>query len=843
MPRGGARESTGVQSGVPHRPGAGGARESTGMQLGVPHRPGVAGVRGGAGRRGNPSYLDLRRAACHAGAIMAYDSGFYPEVEWDVGHLGGEAGQLCCEYCAALLFDGEQKTVVGIRRRRGEAAPRVRGTHCCCIGKVRLPAVMRADPIEQLWLADDFSRLLQKYSRKLNNQMALASSTIRVYNAGASAGQRQQHAAAHDAPTASVVIEGKLYTLFGPLEAAVENGEVSRYAQLYCGVHDDSETDEVSNLRFGMMRLPQSASLADKRSMPLLLHHLDLALRECNPYISDILTAHEILRSSEVRIDATFHIDPDCRPRSQHERRYDPASSSAAARLFQEVTVFYPDRDGEVPNRAVTIRLREGGNQAVHETHRAYDALHFPLLFPCGDDGYRLYIPHDHGDDGNAQHPQDTSSNQQHRRAFVTAREFYAHMLQVRNLPAPAAEVRPILMRDDALTRYGRLFQEYCCTAFARQEAMRLRYLSTHQQQLRVDQYRCLEDAVQASDHHAAGGADGRAGGNVVVAGRPAKVLPSSFSGGSRDLHGRFQDSMAIVRQQGKPSYFITATCNPKWPAVLRELKPGQQPHDRPDLLARVFHLMLKTLLKDLRERGIFGEVIGDMHTVEFQKGRCLPHAHIFLIMASEDRVYSADHVDDIICAELPPKPLRADFDTDERFVTAYNDYVSMSDLVAEFMVHNLCGPGLEARSRCMKDGHCTKGFPKESRAFTEFREDESYYPLYRRRAPDGVRVCSWRYKDRTIDNQWVVPYSPYLLRRYKCHINVEFCASVMAIKYAYKYIFKGADRAMVSIEGTHAYVVLTSSFATNNKQTRAYTIIITCDVGEASLRAPHNLT
>ena len=181
MPRGGAREGTG------------GAREGAGAHLGVPHRPGAGGAREGAGRRGNPSYLDLRRAACHAGAIMAYDSGFYPEVEWDVGHLGGEAGQLCCEYCAALLFDGEQKTVVGIRRRRGEAAPRVRGTHCCCIGKVRLPAVMRADPIEQLWLADDFSRLLQKYSRKLNNQMALASSTIRVYNAGASAGRNDNN--------------------------------------------------------------------------------------------------------------------------------------------------------------------------------------------------------------------------------------------------------------------------------------------------------------------------------------------------------------------------------------------------------------------------------------------------------------------------------------------------------------------------------------------------------------------------------------------------------------------------------------------------------------------------
>eukprot|EP00959_Pyramimonas_sp_CCMP1952_P363539 7612657-Pyramimonas_sp.AAC.1 len=55
--------------------------------------------------------------------------------------------------------------------------------------------------------------------------------------------------------------------------------------------------------------------------------------------------------------------------------------------------------------------------------------------------------------------------------------------------------------------------------------------------------------------------------------------------------------------------------------------------------------------------------------------------------MASEDRVYSADQVDDIICAELPPKPLREDFDTDEQFATAFQDYVYMSNLVAEFMV------------------------------------------------------------------------------------------------------------------------------------------------------------
>ena len=43
-----------------------------------------------------------------------------------------------------------------------------------------------------------------------------------------------------------------------------------------------------------------------------------------------------------------------------------------------------------------------------------------------------------------------------------------------------------------------------------------------------------------------------------------------------------------------------------------------------------------------------------------------------------------------------------------------------------------------------------------------------------------------------TIDNRWVVPYNPYLTRRYQCHINVEVCSSIKVIKYLYKYIYEG---------------------------------------------------
>jgi hypothetical protein len=45
-----------------------------------------------------------------------------------------------------------------------------------------------------------------------------------------------------------------------------------------------------------------------------------------------------------------------------------------------------------------------------------------------------------------------------------------------------------------------------------------------------------------------------------------------------------------------------------------------------------------------------------------------------------------------------------------------------------------------------------------------------------------------------------VVPYNPYLCAKYDAHINVEICSSVKAVKYIYKYIFKGHDRALVEV-------------------------------------------
>ena len=63
--------------------------------------------------------------------------------------------------------------------------------------------------------------------------------------------------------------------------------------------------------------------------------------------------------------------------------------------------------------------------------------------------------------------------------------------------------------------------------------------------------------------------------------------------------------------------------------------------------------------------------------------------------------------------------------------------------------------------------------------------ENEDGYPIYRRRN-NGRTV---EVNKIQLDNRWVVPYNSYLTTKYDCHINVEICLSITAIKYLFKYV------------------------------------------------------
>jgi hypothetical protein len=44
-----------------------------------------------------------------------------------------------------------------------------------------------------------------------------------------------------------------------------------------------------------------------------------------------------------------------------------------------------------------------------------------------------------------------------------------------------------------------------------------------------------------------------------------------------------------------------------------------------------------------------------------------------------------------------------------------------------------------------------------------------------------------------------VVPYNLELTPKYDCHINIKVCIFVQAIRYIYKYIYKGHDKAIIN--------------------------------------------
>ena len=118
---------------------------------------------------------------------------------------------------------------------------------------------------------------------------------------------------------------------------------------------------------------------------------------------------------------------------------------------------------------------------------------------------------------------------------------------------------------------------------------------------------------------------------------------------------------------------------------------------------------------------------------------------------------------------------------------------------VTSSMVHGPCGH-LNPSAPCTagsKDGRCSKGYPKPLRETTSCTEDG--YPQYKRpERKDGEPVV--HINGIPVDNSWIVPHNLYLSAKYGAHINVELCSTVIAVKYIFKYVFKGHDRATVEI-------------------------------------------
>ncbi|KAF5787989.1 hypothetical protein HanXRQr2_Chr10g0459021 [Helianthus annuus] len=72
-------------------------------------------------------------------------------------------------------------------------------------------------------------------------------------------------------------------------------------------------------------------------------------------------------------------------------RTYNLPSTSEVAALI------VGDLERIIDHRDIVVESHTDGLQRISELHPSYLALQYPILFPNGDDGYRIDIPHRDG--------------------------------------------------------------------------------------------------------------------------------------------------------------------------------------------------------------------------------------------------------------------------------------------------------------------------------------------------------------------------------------------------------------------------------------------------------------
>lgn len=207
-------------------------------------------------------------------------------------------------------------------------------------------------------------------------------------------------------------------------------------------------------------------------------------------------------------------------------------------------------------------------------------------------------------------------------------------------------------------------------------------------------------------------------------------------------------------------------------------LMAGEKVDDRPDLVSPVFRAKVDELKDDLVTRKLFGEVAAYVYAIEYQK-RGLPHVHWIIILQDHHKLLSPSIYDEFICAELPSG--------EHPFLRSY---------VLKHVMHGPCGED-NPKNSCMREDKCKNHYPKEFAEVTSMGKNS--YAAYRRRDTKD-KVCV---RGVLLDNRHVVPYCPFLLAKYDCHINIEVCADIKLGKYLYKYIHKGHDKISSNVVAT----------------------------------------
>ena len=563
-------------------------------------------------------------------------------------------------------------------------------------------------------------------------------SNIRMFNSNfAMASLQLSYDRSHIHGPAALKIHGQLYRRGGPMLA--DENATPMCLQTY--FFDPSQQDIIRNERVH----GEKTSVAITRKRMRLFKTLRLMLHAAgNPYLRDFCTIDEYIKHNNLNPkELQFEIHSDIKPSEErvHAGRYHLPGA------LHEMALLRPKAEIQDGNRKIVCWVRnphpdQPALQFYNDTHRSYDPLAYPLLFPRGNDGWRIHLP---------------SNNNEHQR-HVTLPEYVRYHMMDR-------------LTHNYMHDGRKLYQQWIIDQYAKTESSRLSYLRRNQTTLRRDDYRNVADALRKGEIENSG---------------CMTILPHSFTGSDRWYYHHYRNAMALVRKYGKPTFFITFTFDVNCAEMKRELKQGQSPYDRPDLICRIYEMKRNEFMKDILVNGILGLCVAHVAVIEFQK-RGAPHCHMLVWI--KDFYMTAENIDNIISAEIPDK----------------NRDPELHSLVIDKMIHGPCNNFVTTNKYGCRNGHptgqCARQYPRNFSDVTVV--DDGCFPNYRRRHESNGGFTGTKHVNGSsnviIDNRWVVPYSPYLLKKYRSHINVEYCHTVTSVKYLFLYHFKGEDLITVA--------------------------------------------
>ncbi|KAD4585215.1 hypothetical protein E3N88_22816 [Mikania micrantha] len=160
-------------------------------------------------------------------------------------------------------------------------------------------------------------------------------------------------------------------------------------------------------------------------------------LKEMLDSNNELVKCYRMVRDS---FKENEHLDLKLRliaKRQKDGRTYNLPTASEVAALI------VGDSGDCIESKDIVVQTRSGALKHISELHPSYLALQYPLLFPYGEDGYRIDIPH-----------RDVISTQKSKRPKCTMREFFAFRVQDR------------VQKFSLILNSRRLFQQFLVDAY-----------------------------------------------------------------------------------------------------------------------------------------------------------------------------------------------------------------------------------------------------------------------------------------------------------------------------------------------------------------------------------------